>query len=608
MYLRLIAPAWLEAKGARKVLEGEFSSDKIKELNTEGYNVYYLPNHPAVYEGGSVNGTHVDTWNYVFVDYDTKSNTYASKDAFVEAVGSIDIAPTKIVDSGNGIHAYWRVKDLDAKSYLRLTSRLVRLLSTDTATRNLCQLMRLPGSINTKAQDSPLPCTTIYDGDASYTCEELDLLLPALLPEDEAFCTDHYDRTFNVNQTCVNDALPSKFGKLLQSNHEAKSIWSNSSDDRSKDDYRLGHIMFANDFTKDEAASVLVNSAKAMARAPIHRTNYALNIVNKIWTYEEAPSKSTSDLSSSVADILKRSGDTLKGTPFRCHKRIDNTQYGFRLTNVIGVVGGSGIGKTAVTLNMFKWFCQENPDYHHFFVALEQPANEIADRWAVMSEGSETLNSKVHVLSNYDDSGAFRNLSLEEIKDYILQWERNTGNKAGCVVIDHIGALKKKGKDGENQGLIDICHSMKAFAVQTNTLLVMQSQTSREKAGIGDLELNKDAGYGTTTFEWYCDYLLTLWQPLKRCHNEPACPTVTAFKYCKIRFKKKNDVIKEDTCYYLYYDTETGALRDMTQDEETSFNYFLPKATNKRKSDRKTDMVQYNSVVWKETPDVKERS
>ena len=127
----------------------------------------------------------------------------------------------------------------------------------------------------------------------------------------------------------------------------------------------------------------------------------------------------------------------------------------------------------------------------------------------------------------------------------------------------------------------------------------MQSQSSREKAGIGDLELNKDAAYGTVYFESYCDYLITLWQPLKRCHSEEACPTVTAFKYCKIRHKKgKLDVIQEDVPYYMAFDPITERMQDMTQDQETSFNYFLPKATNKRKSDRKTELLSYKSVQY----------
>jgi len=146
-----------------------------------------------------------------------------------------------------------------------------------------------------------------------------------------------------------------------------------------------------------------------------------------------------------------------------------------------------------------------------------------------------------------------------------------------------------------------ICHQMKAFAVQTNTLLVMQSQTSREKAGIGDLELNKDAAYGTLFFEAYTDFLITLWQPLKRCHSEEACPTVTAFKFCKIRHKKtRKDVVQEDVPYYLYFDSESEKLRDMSQDEETSFKFFINKATSKRKADRKTEILTYKSVPYKD--------
>jgi hypothetical protein len=107
-------------------------------------------------------------------------------------------------------------------------------------------------------------------------------------------------------------------------------------------------------------------------------------------------------------------------------------------------------------------------------------------------------------------------------------------------------------------------------------------------------------------FEAYCDYLITLWQPLKRCHKEQSCPTITAFKFCKIRHKKANvDIIQEDVCYYLYFDSETELMRDLTQDEITSFNYFITVATNKRKSDRKTEITAYQSVPYKEGANAK---
>lgn len=597
---RLISPEWANLKP--KVLEGEFTNEQIQAYNSQGYNIYYLPNRPSDYNPNTtLDGTHIDCFRYVFVDYDLKSNIYQDKDTFLEAIGVAGIRATKIVDSGNGVHVYWKVSNLDAMSYLRFQKRLAALYLTDPATSSIFQLMRAYNTINTKDPKNPKSCSLLWSSDAIYTCEELDKLLPAITVEDEVKCKTHYDKTYNINQdVSIDEALPPKFGQLIKSNLEAKELWSGATDDRSKNDYRLGHLMFANGFTRDEALSVLVNSAKALKRAPVHRKGYATGIVDKIWTFELTEDKKTLDLSSSIKDILQRRGDTLKGTPFRCHPRIDNTEHGFRLGQVIGLVAGSGVGKTAFALNCFRWFAEANPDYHSFFIPLEQPANEIADRWKTMCGNDTSLNDKVHVMSNYDENGAFRHLSFDEIKEYIERFQKETKFKVGCVVIDHIGALKKKGKDGENQDLMDICHAMKAFAVQTNTLLIMQSQTSREKAGIGDLELNKDAAYGTMYFEAYTDFMVTLWQPIKRCHNESACPTVTAFKFCKIRHKKaRKDVIQEDTPYFMYFDSETELMRDMTQDEVTSFNYFLPKATNKRKQDRKTELVTYESVKYK---------
>lgn len=601
---RLIAPKWALSQDPKMlpVLEGQFSKKDLAKYNTQGYNIYYLPNYPSKYEKGTViDGSMIDVFEYVFVDCDLKDGVYADKDEFITTIGAVGIFPTRIIDSGNGIHVYWRVSDLDAMSYLRFQRRLMRLLNTDPAVGQLFQLMRLPNTINTKNKDNQVPCELLLESDEVYTSEQLDKLLPPITLEDEQYCKQHYDKTYNLNQTdyTINDTIPVKFAKLLKDNLEVKELWTEQTDDRSKNDFRLGHIMFANAFTKEEAASVLVNSAKALQRAPVHRNSYATNIIDKIWTFELEQDKEKLELSLSVKEILQRSRDTLKGTPFRCHKRIDNTAHGFRLGQVIGLVAGSGVGKTAMALNMFHWFAQTNPDYHSFFIPLEQPANEIADRWRTMCGEDTSLHDKVHIMSNYDETGNFRHLSFDDIREYIEKWQKVTSKKVGCIVIDHIGALKKKGKDGENQDLMDICHSMKAFAVQTNTLLVMQSQSSREKAGIGDLELNKDAAYGTVYFESYCDYLITLWQPLKRCHNESACPTVMAFKFCKIRHKKaRQDVIQEDTPYYMYFDSNTEQMRDMTQDEITSFNYFLPKATNKRKADRKTELVAYQSVPW----------
>lgn len=605
---RCILPEWAKQENPhqRRILEGEFTEEQLQEFNAQFYNIHYLPNYPSLYDNTStVDGSHIDVFEYVFVDMDLKDGVYADKDSFILVALEAGLEPSRIIDSGNGVHVYWRVSDLSALDFLKLQRRLCRKFKTDEAVAKIFQLMRPPGYVNTKHKDRFNLCEELYASDAVYSCEDLDKFLPALTQEDDAYCKAHFDKTYNVERKNlqVDDKLPTKFGQLLHTNQEVKDIWSGNTEDRSRADYRLGHIMFASGFTKAEAASVLVNTAKALARAPVHRVAYAESIIDKIWTYEQEPYAQT--MSQSVREILARGEGTVKGTRFPCSRYLDATHHGFRLGQVIGLVAGSGVGKTAMALNMFRWFVENNPDYDHFFVPLEQPANEIADRWRTLCGEDTSLHDKVHVISNYTDDGGFRHLSFEEIKQYIIEFQKSKGRKVGCVVIDHIGALKKSGPDGR-QNVEDICHEMKAFAIQTNTMLVMQSQTSREKAGIGDLELNKDAAYGTVYFESYCDYLITIWQPLKRCYSEGACPTVTAFKFCKIRHKKKGlDLIQEDVPYKLMFDPLTESFRELTQDEETSFSFFLKKATNLRQEDRKTALVTYTSITWTGAPDGK---
>lgn len=597
---RLIAPEWLlqQNPSTKRVLEGCFTPDQIFKYNAEGYNIYYLPNYPSQYTQGTVDGSMIDTFKYVWVDMDLKDGIYQTKDQFIDTIANADMTPTKIVDSGNGIHVYWRVTDLDAMSYLRFQRRLMRLFKTDEAVGQIFQLMRYYNTINQKKFDTPTWCELLFKDDSIvYTLEELNRLLPPITKEDEDYCKQHYDKTYKLNQknTQVSEELPAKFGKLLRDNAEVKKLFAADTDDRSKGDFRLANLLLLNEFTKEEAMSVLINTAKASQRAPIHRISYAENIVNKIWTFDS--SLEELNLSCTVEELLD-SNESIDGERFPCYKWIDDTVAGFRLGQVMGLVAGSGVGKTALALNLFKGFVASNPDYDHFFIPLEQPGREIAQRWQKMCGGNKALYSKVHIISNYDEKGNFRDLSLSEIQDYILKFKVKTGKKIGCVVIDHIGVLKNDNKLGIAEGKKHISKAMKSFAVTTNTFLIMQSQTSREKAGVGDLELNKDAAIDTSSFEHYVDFLVTLWQPVKQMYSKGA-PTIMAYKFCKIRHKNQlKDGIQEDVCNILYFDPDTELVREVTQDEEKSFNYFLTQAINKRKQDRKSEVIPYKSIKW----------
>lgn len=595
MIFRCILAPWRqqESPNARRSYEGEFIPERLEQLNRLHYSIYYFPNCPSMYDPSkTVDGSQIDQFHFVFVDCDLKDGVYESKQAFLDTLASKGLPPTLVVDSGRGCHAYWELSDLDAMSYLRLQRRLCRFYNTDPAVSQICQLMRVPGYNNPKERGNPIPCVVLEGSGTVYTCEQLDRALPGVTFEDEQHCQQHFEKTYNPESALtVIDKLPAKFNTLLSNNAEIRDIWTGNVTDKSKADYRLGHLLQAAGFTKEQAMSVLINTIKARSRAPIHRMSYAEGIVGKIeeWTANKVSTSPT------VRDILSRGGDTLIGERFPCHRLIDDTVHGFRLGQVIGIIGGSGVGKTTLTLNTFLWFAEHNPDYHHFFFSLEQPPGEIASRIRTICGDNDSLYDKIHIVGNHADDGSFRHFSLAGIEQHMLDWQAETGFKIGAAVIDHIGVLEKDIKNGENDGLIGICRRMKPVAQAVNIMVIMLSQAPREKAGIGDLELDKSAAYGTVFFESFCDYCLCLWQPLKRVYKLGA-PTIMALKFAKIRHKKQgHDKIQEDTCYQLFFDPVTERLRELTQDEEEGCPFWVNQATTARKQDRKTDVVTYES-------------
>ncbi len=595
-----LPPQWLRDKDPAVFTPKQLETEDPQPLNTEGYGVYFYPNYASVVNNPRkfLDGADIDTFQYVFVDMDLKEGVYATKTAFLEMLANFPLTPTWVVDSGRGIHAYWEVQDLDAMSFLRLQRRLARHLKTDPAVSKIKQVMRVAGTLNTKDQGNYVSCQTLSAHEARYTSEQIDTVLPAITAEDEQYCQDHWNKTYKVKtEIQINDVIPTKFRKLVKENKEVQKIWSGQVEDRSTADYRLGHIMLAAGFTKDEAMSVLVNAAKALERAPVHRVNYAEGIVSRVWDFEEkADDFDPDDLSQSVQQILDGHKGALQGQRITCYSWIDNTVTGFRLGHVVGQVAGPKAGKTAMGLNMVKGFVTFNPDMDHMFVALEQPATEIAGLWRKLCAKEPQLWPRLRVISNYNKDGSHRQLALEDIEEYVLKYQEKTGRKVGCVIVDHIGALKQEGYD-RFRPIEDICHRMKPFAIRTNTLLVMQSHAPREKAGpYGDLELHQDAAYGTQRYESYVDWLVTIWQPLKRAYGNKACPKVTAFKFAAVRHKEDNDVIQENERYRMTFMPSTGALREMTQAEETQFDFFNKTCAAKRKQDRKTEILTYTSA------------
>lgn len=613
MRYRIIPPLWLKSQGAHSY-EGEYSELEALELNAEGYGIFTHPNtssqtHPR---GKFLTAKDIDTFQWVFVDIDFKHGVYPDVDSVLARLSTFELSPTKVISTGHGVHAYWRVSDLTAKSFLHLGFRLCRFFDTDSAVVKLEQVMRVPDTLNTKNNDEDWPvCTTLSSTEVIYTCADLHKALPPISAADEAKALAQCARASGEPLEASNELLPlpQRFLTLLKSNLELKDLFQNKQDDRSLADFDIGRILLAYGFSKAEAMSVLARTYKAAERTPEHQTSYARNIVDKLWV--DAPASKEPRYTSMFSGQISWSPESL-GTRIVCHPAVDATSDGFRRGQVLGLIGGTGNGKSTFALNMTRWFAENNVKYNYIYlyVLLESTKEKLSRKWEKMVAELRQERPDVNwdemlcVLSNHGDDGEYRDLGMDDIKEHVTWLEATTGRKVGVIIIDHIGKVRqaRSSKSGEYDGLIGVCKQLNPLAISTDTFVIVQSQTSRSKGEQGDVELNVDAAFGVSSFEWHVDHLMVVWQPLRRVYakmppDDKLC--VTLYKFCKARERDVlRDKVQLDVPYGLRYDPNTEVFRMLTPEEETAFKFWNTKAIIARNQSLDHTAADLTSVTW----------
>jgi len=541
MRYRLIKPQWAkEVLPGPNVIEGDYEDTKyVLDKNAEGYNVYYFPNYnSAPPKGKFLSGKEVDVFNWVFVDMDIKDGIYKDKAHFVQKVQEFPVEPTRLVDSGNGIHVYWKVKELTREDFIELQFRLINHFQTDSSVWTPLQLMRFPGSINTKKKDKFIPCKLIVNSDVGYTAAELIEHLPDLNESQVVKRQNHLNKLDGLTEMLDLDALdsdelPPIFEKQLASDQYMRSLWNAEKGDRSEADWKLAHFLFEHDYHKlYEALPVMLNTKKALSKGN-YRKEYAYNTLDKVYKQREDYHVPP------VAERLKATKSRILGQVVQGPPYFDATVKHWRKAEVLGLIAGSGVGKTTITLDIFYEMMKANPDSDEVFVffTLEMQEYEIIERWQSLIGDDTQFNNRLYVISNEDDNGLERHINLQQLYWYADGIKRATGKNIAAMAIDHIGivdtsidVMKKPnfGIMGEDLGFGTtrkipfevLCSKMKTLAKQLNVFLIVQSQTTKSRAKDGDTELGIDAAFGTAKFEWYVDYIMTAWQPLRRVEAE----------------------------------------------------------------------------------------
>lgn len=619
----------------KNVYEGYYNYDFLKTANEAGYNIYFFPNTSSSKVLGYLKGTQIDVFRWVFVDMDLKDGHYASKDEFLTVLDRFKLPPTKVVDSGNGIHAYWKISDLDRDSYIETQLRLQQKFLTDESVYTVLQLMRMPGFKNTKQYGNFIECSTVRKTDKTYTVDEL---LTNLLPlsEHSQDCFQKHINLLNGNIavvdsiTEISDKLPESFLVLMDLDEKIK-VWPNYDfsnprssaafdtmrkkikdtferpreeyGDRSRADLALCNYLHVLKFNRADAMSIVLNTEKARSRPELDRHTYAHSIVDKV--YKDRESFYVPSLAEMPTDSRsKKMGRLVYGPSF-----MDCLVNRWRTKQVLGVIAAPGAGKTASSLKIIQCSIQNNPseDDIYVFVSLEMTAEEIKNRWEKLNGGPK-YNHRLYVVANEDEDGEYRGLNLQDIYSYVKGIERSTGKKTLIVVIDHVSIINKKldlsrSPNFEEQGFREfkelmpdeINSKVKALAKMLDVFIINQSQTTKQRAGDGDVPLNKDAAFGSASFEWYCDFILTIWKPLVRVYGETDL-RVMAWQYCKIREQAADDGVKEYQRRVLHFDMDTNDIKRLNNLEFEEFQTLVKRANALRARAIKNKDIEYDNL------------
>jgi len=166
--------SWCQAKA----LPGRV--DSLVRKNATGEHIYFGTN-PRRSNGRK--SEHVKLARNLFADFD---NT--DVDAVLERLAQTGFPdPTVIVNSGHGVHCYWRLDEAitDLAYWSQLQKRLARLLGSDSKVSDPPRIMRLPGFLNHK-EPIALAGLIMANSKSSYSLTTLVAFLPELSPRGDS--------------------------------------------------------------------------------------------------------------------------------------------------------------------------------------------------------------------------------------------------------------------------------------------------------------------------------------------------------------------------------------------------------------------------------------
>lgn len=152
----------------------------LQAMNSKGFGVYVTVQQT---NGRGVKSADIAELYSCFADFDPTNGTPYTEQQKAEIVALLNnstLPPHLIVDSGRGIHGYWLLKPGQPVADFQNTQKAISTwFKSDKAVSDPARVMRLPGSVHTKAEPLPVKLLACCDDLPRYTLEQIRTAYPA---------------------------------------------------------------------------------------------------------------------------------------------------------------------------------------------------------------------------------------------------------------------------------------------------------------------------------------------------------------------------------------------------------------------------------------------
>lgn len=150
----------------------------VKRMQDAGAGVYFSVNQT---DGRGAKAENICRVRSYYVDIDGLSD----KSEALERLITARLTPSAIVETKNGVHAYWYAREhgVDFSLYKRVQSGLVKAFDGDKSARDIARVLRVPGTLHLKDPSNPFEVRLVHQlpkGEAPiYTGQQILSFYPA---------------------------------------------------------------------------------------------------------------------------------------------------------------------------------------------------------------------------------------------------------------------------------------------------------------------------------------------------------------------------------------------------------------------------------------------